>query len=152
MLAEDYQHRLGSLIQSVPNEIELPAGYENFFAETGSTASVENDRRSSVRMRVRTSGILVSQRWLPAFPRTAKPVVIYTKDFSKSGFGFLTHQQYYPGEHVRVILATFWMEIAIRRCRRLGPNCFEVGGTLLQRHDVSLEAFCDTQDTDSHGQ
>lgn len=148
MLAEDYQHRLGSLIQSVANKIELPAGYEKFFEETGPTSSVENDRRSSVRMRVRTSGILVAQRWLPAFPRTTEPAVIYTKDFSKSGFGFVTHQQYYPGEQVRVILATFWMEISIRRCRRLGPNCYEAGGTLLQRHDVSLEAFCDNRETD----
>jgi hypothetical protein len=149
MLAQDYQHSLGSLIQSVPNKIELPVGYEKFFGETGPTSSVENDRRSSIRMRVRTSGILIPRRWLPAFPRNAAPEVIYTKDFSKSGFGFVTHQQYFPGEQVRVILATFWMEIVIRRCRRLGSDCYEAGGTLLQRHDASLEAFLDTYDTNS---
>jgi hypothetical protein len=97
-------------------------------------------------MRVRTHGILVPQRWLPAFPRSAAPVAIYTKDFSKTGFGFVAHQQYFPGEHVRVILATFWMEIAVRRCRRLGPACYEAGGTLLERHDPSLEAFLNQQE------
>ncbi len=149
MLAQDYQHRLGLLIQSVPDKIELPVGYENFFGESGPTSSVENDRRSSVRMRVRTSGILIPRRWLPAFPRSTAPELIYTKDFSKTGFGFVTHQQYFPGEHVRVVLATFWMEIVIRRCRRLGPDCFEAGGTLLERHDMSLEAFLDTQNATS---
>jgi hypothetical protein len=134
---------LGELIRSVPNKIQFPAGYEDFFEETGPTSFFESDRRSSARMRVRTSGILIPRRWLPAFPRVASPLAIYTNDFSKTGFGFIAHQQWFPGEHVRVLLATFWMEIAIRRCRRLGPGCFEVGGTLIEKHDESLDAFLD---------
>ena len=142
MLVKDYQHRLGLLI-IVVQQIELPVGYENFFGESGSTSSVANDRRSTVRMRVRTSGILIPRRWLPAFPRRQRQDDLH-EGFLKTGFGFVTHQQYFPGEHVRVILATFWMEIVIRRCRRLGPGCFEAGGILLERHDTSLEAFLDT--------
>ena len=143
MLVTDYQCHLGSLINSVPNRIQLPAGYEDFFEQSGPTTAIANDRRNSVRTRVRTRGIWIPRKWLPAFPRRATPQLIYTKDFSKTGFGFVADQQVFPGEQARIILATFWMEVAIRRCRRLGPDCYEVGGTLLARHDTSLEAFFD---------
>jgi hypothetical protein len=143
MLATDYQRRLGTLINDVPNEIRLPEGFEDFFDEKGPGPFCESDRRRGGRTRARTQGILIPRKWLPVFPRSVTPKLIYTKDFSKTGFGFLAHQQYYPGERIRALLATFWMEILIQRCRRLGPNCYESGGTLLEQHDGSLEAFLD---------
>lgn len=146
MLAADYQRRLGELIQSIPNEICLPPGYEDFFRQSGPAPSCEGDRRSGIRTRVRTTGILYPRQWLPSFPRTVTPRPIYTKDFSKTGFGFIARQQYYPGERVRVLLATFWMELTVQRCRRLGPNCFETGSTLLEQHEPSLDAFLDSGD------
>ena len=143
MLVTDYQRRLGSLIQGVQNRILLPDGMQDFFNESGPTSPLPSDRRTSVRTRVRTRGVLFPRCWLPAFPRSPEPQAIFTKDFSKTGFGFLAHEQYFPGEQVRVLLATFWMEISIRRCRRLGPECFELGGMLIHRHDASLRAFPD---------
>lgn len=143
MLGEDYQRRLGSLMEETPSRIELPAGYEDFFDESGPTQVLASDRRSTVRTRVRTSGILIPDGWLPALPRRRSPSTIYTKDFSKTGFGFVADQQYFPGEQVRILLATFWMEIMICRCRRLGRMCFEAGGTLLKRHDPTQDAFND---------
>lgn len=141
MLDTDYQQRLGSLITNTANGIQLPQGHEDFFEQSGPGTAIENDRRRAVRMKVRTTGILIPRRWLPAFARQAKPKTIYTKDFSKTGFGCIADQQFYPGEQVRILLATFWMEILVRRCRRLGPVCYELGGTLLERHDPSLDAF-----------
>jgi hypothetical protein len=146
VLATDYQRRLGELIQSVPNEICLPSGYEDFFSQSGPAPSCEGDRRRAIRTRVRTTGILYPRQWLPVFPRTITARPIYTKDFSKSGFGFIARRQYYPGERVRILLATFWMEIAIQRCCRLGPNCFVTGSTLLEQHEPSLDAFLDDGD------
>lgn len=146
MLVEDYQRHLGELIHKVPADICLPPGYEDYFSNSGTPPSCEGDRRHAARTRVRTKGILYPLEWLPAFPRTATPRLIYTKDFSKTGFGFISRQQYYPGERVRVLLATFWMEIAIQRCRRLGPNCFETGSTLLEQHEPSYDAFLDDGD------
>ncbi len=141
MLDTDYQRHLGSLIQGVPCQIELPEELQSFFEESGPMSVCENDRRRGVRTRVRTRGILIPTRWLPSMPRTTAPIAIYTKDFSKTGFGFLSDRQFFPGEEVRILLATFWMDIAVRRCRRLGECCYESGGSLLQQHDPSPGAF-----------
>ena len=145
MLGTDYQRRLGSLINSTATLIEFPDGYENYFEEQGPTTVIAGDRRRGLRTRARTVGILVPVECLPAFPRRATPSIIFTKDFSKSGFGFVADRQYFPGEQVRILLATFWMEINVCRCRRLSPACFEVGGTLHRRHDESLDAFAGLQ-------
>lgn len=141
MLDTDYQQHLGSLIESLDVTIQMPADMNEFFQEKGPIASCINERRKSVRTRVRTTGVLVPQRWLPACPRRPEPQHIYTKDFSKTGFGCLSSIQFYPGEIVRVLLATFWMEVLIRRCRRLGTDCFELGGILVHTHQPSAEAF-----------
>jgi len=141
MLDSDYQQHLGSLIQSLEVTIQLPAEMSEFFKESGPIASCINERRKSVRTRVRTTGVLVPRRWLPACPRRPEPQHIYTKDFSKTGFGCLSSTQFYPGEIVRVLLATFWIEVEIRRCRRLGTDCFELGGELVQTRQPSAEAF-----------
>lgn len=141
MLVEDYRPRVEELISSLPQRIQLPAGSEQFFDQTGALPTHADDVRLSVRTRVRTRGILIAERWLPSCERGREPIVIYTRDFSKKGFGFVADEQYFPGEVVRVLLATFWMRVTIRWSRRLGPTCFEVGSELLQRNDPSSNAF-----------
>ena len=141
MLGEDYPSLLGSLIQTRPQRIEMPPGYEGFFEQTGRQPSYENDQRRAPRDRIRTRGLLRLESWYPAFDRKPELLVIYTNDFSKTGFGFIAPAQFYPGEVVQIYLATFWMRVTVRRCRRLGPNCYESGGTLLSRRDPDDEAI-----------
>ena len=141
MLDSDYQQNLGLLIRNVSSQIELPDDLARFFDESGPNSSFENDRRTSARTRVRTTCIVIPVVWLPAFPRSPEPQIAYTKDFSKTGFGFLLSNQLYPGEVFRVLLATFWMEVKICGSRRLGDHCFEIGSELLTTHDPSAEAF-----------
>jgi len=141
MLEENYRRRLERVIAKTPSAIEMPEGLNRFFEEKGPTPSCEDERRHESRTRVRTRGILIPETWLPAFPRNQQLALIYTKDFSKTGFSCLSHEQYFPEETVRVILATFWMQIRIRRCRRLSASCFELGADLLQQHAPSDEAF-----------
>ncbi len=141
MLGEDYPRLLGNLMSRLPQKIQLPEGMENFFEESGPAVSASDDIRSSARTRVRTHGVLIPEQWLPAFQRSAEPTMIYTCDFSKNGFGFVSAEQYYPGEVTRILLATFWMRITIRRCRRLGPSCYDCGATLNSQHEQSVDAF-----------
>ncbi len=141
MLDTDYQRRLGTLISSIHHRIVLPESLGGFFEESGPVASYGSDRRSAVRTKVRTRGLLMPIRAIPINPRVGEPTGIYTKDFSKTGFGFVADSQFYPGEHVRIILATFWMQICVRRCRRHGESCFEVGGTLVHQREPSMDAF-----------
>ena len=140
MLGEDYPRLLGSLIQTLPRRIVLPPEQEGFFEESGPQPSYENDQRCGVRNRVRTRGLMLLQSWYPAMERRPELMTVYTKDFSKSGFGFIAPEQLFPGEVVQVFLATFWMRVTIRRCRRWGHDCFDTGGTLLDRHDADEAA------------
>ncbi|MCG8648791.1 MAG: hypothetical protein MI861_03100 [Pirellulales bacterium] len=141
MLDEGYTRLLASLIASLRCQIVLPPGQERYFEESGPIATYQNEMRSAVRTRVRARGILVPETQLPVIPRTIEPSVIFTKDFSKTGFGFVADRQYFPGEVVRVLLATFWMRVKIRRCGRTGPNCYENGGTLISNSEPSMDAF-----------
>ena len=141
MLDGDYQRLLGKIMSSLSQQIRLPPECEDFFSQTGPTAPYPNDMRSSARTRVRTHGVLLPESPLPTFPREPEPIAIYTADFSKTGFGFVAAEQFYPGEDVRILLATFWMQVKIHRCRRLGESCYTSGGTLSCRHDPSPEAF-----------
>ncbi len=143
MLDEDYTLLLERVTSKLDRQINLPVDRDRFFAETGPTPSYPNDARAVARTNARTTGVLVSNQTLAFHPRSKEPMPIYTKDFSKSGFGFVAKQQYLPGESVRVLLATFWMLVAITRCNRLGPDCFECGGILISRHDPSKDAFVD---------
>ena len=141
MLARDYQQRLAELIQTLPNQIRLPEELGTFFDEQGPLPTIDNDRRRSIRTRVRAYGVLMPEKTLPAIPRVPSPQLIFTKDFSKCGVGILGHNQFYPGEQVRVILAKFWLQLQVRRCRRLGEDCYEIGASLLAIRDESLDAF-----------
>ena len=141
MLDGDYQLFLGKIMSSLSQQIRLPPECEDFFSQTGPTAPYPNDMRSSARTRVRTHGVLLPESPLPTFPREPEPIAIYTADFSKTGFGFVAAEQFYPGEDVRILLATFWMQVKIHRCRRLGESCYASGGTLSCHHDPSPEAF-----------
>ena len=141
MLGEDYPRVLESLIAGLPQSILLPPSQDGFFSESGVKPHFEENTRCAVRTRVRTNGVVIPQRWLPQLHRQHDPLLIYTKDFSKTGFGFVADRQFYPGEIVRVLLATFWIHVSIRRCRRLGPLCFECGGVLMDQHSPSLDAF-----------
>ncbi|MDG2220501.1 MAG: hypothetical protein P8L85_03925 [Rubripirellula sp.] len=141
MLDSDYQQNLGQLIRNTSSEIVLPDELSRFFDESGPNSSFENDRRTAARTRVRTTCLVIPDVWLPVFPRQRVPQLAYTKDFSKTGFGFLNSDQLYPGEVFRVLLATFWMEVKVCGSRRLGKHCFEIGSELLVTHEPSADAF-----------
>jgi len=87
-------------------------------------------------MRARTKGLLLPEGQLPAFPREANHIGIYTNDFSRNSFGIVSPIQFWPEEVVRILLPTFWMSGRVVRARYLGPNCFEIGCMLICRYLV----------------
>ncbi|MEZ6088150.1 MAG: hypothetical protein R3C05_09035 [Pirellulaceae bacterium] len=107
MLEKSYAQLLEELIASLDWNIELVEGRQAFFAEKGPVASNELLGRRAAH-ETRANGVLYYEETLPAFPRSTDPVPIYTKDFSKSGVGFVASRQFLPEETVRIILPTFW--------------------------------------------
>lgn len=141
MLGEHYPNLLAKLIDRAVWSIVLPETHRNFFSERGQSMSVAAEQRNAGRMRVRTRGIMLYEGVLPTIPRPRLCVGIYTGDFSHNGIGFLAPHQLFPMESVRILFPTFWMQVNIVRARRLGHQCFEIGGTLIRRYDPSEDAF-----------
>lgn len=141
MLDVDYQTRLGQLIQATDWKIELPAEWHDFFEERGPISSHSLDKRRHQRMRVRAAGLLWFDEPLPAFPRPAGPIGIYTRDLSRQGLGIVAPLQLYPEEKIRVLLPTFWVELRAVRSRRITATCYVVEAQLIAHHEPSASAF-----------
>ena len=141
MLEIDYSTQLGKLIQSIDWDIELPVEWSDYFEQRGEVASYADDERNNQRLKVRTHGVLWFDKALPFCPRSTDPVGIYTRDFSRHGAGFLAPFEMYPEEQLRIALPTFWVQLHVVRVRRITSKCYEIGATLIQRHDPSLEVF-----------
>ncbi len=141
MLEIDYSTQLGNLIQSIDWGIELPVEWSEYFEERGEVASYADDERHNQRLKIRTHGVLWFDQPLPFCPRSEDPVGIYTRDFSRQGAGFLAPFEIYPEEQLRIVLPTFWVQLHVVRARRITSKCYEVGATLIQRHDPGPEAF-----------
>ncbi len=141
MLDLDYSERLESLIDSIDWQIQLPPDWSRFFDETGECISIANDKRSAKRNKVRAVGVLLIDHKLETIPRSFKFHGIYTKDFSRKGCGFLADFQLFPEECVRILLPTFWIRLRVVRTRKVGPNCYESGGELLENNTPSPAAY-----------
>lgn len=141
MLGSNYPEDLQRVMQGLAWDIQLPPSLSNFFQETGASTSIVGDERRSARLLCRTRCIVIPERSLPTFPRLAIPVAAYLSDISRHGAGFVSTQQYFPEEIVRILLPTFWIRTKVTRGRYLGPKCFQTGVALLSRYDPSPEAF-----------
>ncbi|MDA8744964.1 hypothetical protein N9N28_10065 [Rubripirellula amarantea] len=141
MLDFDYPTQLSEMIQSVGWTIELPVEWKSFFDERGEVPSYSEDDRHNMRLKIRTHGLMWFEETLPFCPRTTDPVGVYTRDFSRTGTGFLSSVELYPEETVRVALPTFWVQLKVVRVRRITSKCFEIGASLMKQHDPSPQAF-----------
>lgn len=141
MLDIDYPTQFSDVIQSTECEIELPIEWSDFFDQRGEAPSFADDQRKHRRMIVRTHGMMWFEECLPSLPRELSGTVIYTKDFSRQGAGFLSPFEVYPEEILRLVLPTFWVRLHVVRCRRITSKCYEVGAELIERSDPSPDAF-----------
>lgn len=141
MLDFDYPTQFGELIQTVGWDIELPIEWRDYFEERGEIPAYDEDDRHNMRLKIRTHGAMWFEEGVPFRPRKSDPVGVYTRDFSRTGTGFLSAMELYPDETVRIALPTFWVQLKVVRVRRITSKCYEIGASLLRRHDVGPEAF-----------
>ncbi len=141
MLEDDYSSRFSELIESIMWDIELPRDWSDYFDQRGERSSFNGDVRTNQRMMIRTYGVMWIDQTLPFCKRTANPIGVYSRDFSRHGVGLLTPFELYPEEHIRIALPAFWVEILVVRARRITSKCYEVGCELIHRHDPDLAAL-----------
>lgn len=141
MLDRDYAAVIDKLLETLKCRIRLPETWDDFFRLSGPAPAYPGDERAHQRIRVRAAGLLYFERPLPTIPRPAVPSVIYTSDVSRRGLGLIADTQIFPEEVVRVVLPSFWVRMTVMRCSRVGPACYNFGGTLLSRMSPGREAF-----------
>ena len=141
MLDEDYKKQFNQVVDQTEFAIELPAQWQNYFAERGEIPSFADDKRGSQRLKVRTHGLMWFEKSLPFLSRQPGVRGVYTKDFSRHGVGVLCDTQLFPEEQLRILLPTFWIRVRVVRARRLTSRCYEIGNELIERLDPCEEAF-----------
>lgn len=143
MLGSNYTGCFNQLVRSTDWNIRLPEEWGDYFGERGECGAFPGDQRQYQRLKARAYGLLWFEGTLKSVPRdlTPTPMGIYTRDFSQRGCGLLSAVQIYPDETLRIVLATFWMTVKTACCRRVGPQCYEVGARLIRQREPSDEAF-----------
>ena len=109
---------------AVPSRANLPCDEREFFAARGAAGSFCESRRQYVRIHMREIGVLV---------RGDECHAIYTKDASPKGVALLSPVQLFPMDRVKVLIDDqAVLELDVRRCHRVGPQCYECGTTFAE--------------------
>jgi hypothetical protein len=141
MLEEPYKEKLDSLLATINWSIQLPPRLSDFFSVRGDSQSAVQEERKHIRIRARAKCPGFFESTLPSLHRDSTCIPIYTADFSRGGCGFISAIQIFPTERLRLILPTFWLQLQIVRCRKLGPRCYEIGSILVAKNQPNPVAF-----------
>jgi len=119
-------------LSELPSKVVLPISEEEFFAKHGPLPGMADDLRRFQRRYLRGKAPIRFINSLPAFHRDSGACLVYTRDVSIGGLGFMMHEQLYPTERAIVRLPSLGERlIAVTSCRYVGPNCYETGATFL---------------------
>jgi hypothetical protein len=123
-------------IGSLPCHIQIPPRLRDDFEKTGPMPVPDDDLRRHRRVFCRGTkyqAALELQQSLPALPRKTEWRGVYTNDVSRTGCGFLHSEAIYPGERMRLVLASGIKRlIEAAWCRRLDKNCFLIGAQFVE--------------------
>jgi len=146
MLEYDFAELARQLAEKFECRIELPESWADYFAEAGLVSGGPGDRRHFARVRFRSPAVLEYTRPLPAMPRQRQQFLVYLKDISRSGVGFIHHEQLYPKEQMRLTIPPGEIAdkygrkdglIEIARCTRVQDRCFVVGAAFVDGDQAS---------------
>ncbi|MDX1962884.1 MAG: PilZ domain-containing protein [Pirellulales bacterium] len=111
-----------------------PWPLDEFLSKQGITVSKYDDRRQYARLYFRQPVTLEVTGGLPSIPRENDSIPTYCCDISRGGIAFLSPIELYPRETAILWLGNLGKKnVRIARCRRLAANCYEVGGTFMER-------------------
>jgi hypothetical protein len=127
MLDRDYSQHFGELIAGAECRIEAPADWDEVQSRRGAQQTRLDERRRFVRFWFPTQCVLELSQSLPAVPRPTEFHRAWTRDIARGGVSLLHSEQLYPGEQVRLWLASGRLECKVKRCRRHNPRCYEAG-------------------------
>jgi hypothetical protein len=126
--SESADDDIGLLTPSEEDGVQLPWPIDEFLAKAGPQPAVIENRRRFARIYYRTTAALLIKTSLPAVPRPKSVISVFVADIARGGIGLLVDRVFYPEERLTLNIPTLGLkQIVVRRCRRLGDRCFELG-------------------------
>ena len=108
--------------------VQLPWPIDEFLGKTGHLPAAIENRRKYARVYYRTSAALLIKTSLPGITRPTAVTSIYVSDIGRSGIGLMVDRAFYPEERLTINIPSLGLkQVIVRRCRRLGERCYELG-------------------------
>ncbi len=117
-------------------QVILPVGLASFFDESGFASPSPHERRRYARLKIRKCVDIDFLGVGGKPPRHSGKAL--TSDLSKEGVGILYHEQVFPEERFKIRIGEQIITALVMRCRKLGPNCYEVGAIIQETEMVDL--------------
>lgn len=116
-------------ITSLECSIVFTDGDDGRAKSAGRIIDLDKDRRRFPRFTCKVEAALQYQSGLPTMQRSSRWMRVLVRNVSRCGIGFWHGEAMYPLEQALIVLPNGVRRILeIRRCRRVGPSCFEIGG------------------------
>lgn len=135
MLDAVYLDDLNRVLASLEDRIELsPAEKLTYFRPDPSAPApaCSHELRRYARHQLRVRGVLDLKQSLPCIDRARGFHCIYVRDISRTGIGFLSADELFPGERCKLWLPQKELHISVVHCRRKGPRCYVIGARFCQ--------------------
>ena len=127
-------------IAKVPCEIVEPPDNGKESGGSIHLVDLDKDKRRFPRFSCRVDAILQYQDGLPALRRSREWMRIIVQNVSRCGMGFLHSEAMYPLERALIIFPRGLQRVFVaKRCRRIGPHCFDIGGEFSELLDDPRE-------------
>jgi hypothetical protein len=109
----------GACWSGLEEQVSLTSELRAAHTKTGALPTTQNERRRYPRFYFWRRAIL---------EKGGRRSAGYTRDLTKAGIGFLSPVQLFPCDEVGLTIESGQsFRVVIRRCRRLGDDCYECG-------------------------
>lgn len=124
-------------LRDLPFNVQIPRSKLEALGKSGPAATTLSDQRRHVRFRQLKRGIVRCEPTFPSIQRSTELSLGLVVTISKEGVGLLYPMQLYPKERFALRMeGSGLMRLTVARCRKLGPNCFEIGASSATPIDV----------------
>jgi len=134
---DDEEAIIQRALRHLPFEVQIPRTKLDELKKSGPVESKNAELRRFVRFRQLKRGILRCEPTFPEVERSQQLSIGLVTNISRDGIGLLYHLQLYPSERFALrIENSGLMRFTVKRCRKLGPMCYEIGATTATPIDI----------------
>ncbi len=127
-------------IARVPCEIVVPPDTRKENCGSIHLVDLDKDKRRFPRVPCAVDAILKYQDGLPSLRRSREWMRIIVQNVSRCGMGFLHSEEMYPLEQALIVFPRGLQRVfVVKRCRRIGAHCFDIGGEFSELLDDPSE-------------